>query len=91
MLHFHRFAVHGSGVITQIVPQGEFGSNTELSNILGSAAELDAENERFFGNVSIEVLSIAPRHNGTVQIRINVLFDSPLNVLVSLDLCPVNS
>ena len=91
MLRFQRFAVRGSGVITQIVPQGAFGLNTELSNVLGPAAELDAENERFFGNVSIEVLNIAPRYNGTVQVRINVLFDSPLNMLVALDLCPVNS
>ena len=91
MLQFHRFAVRGSGVITQIVPEGAFGVNAELSNILGSAAELDAENERFFGNVSIEVLNIPPTHNGTVQVRINVLFDSPLNMLVALDLCPVNS
>src|ERR1039458_3871490 len=57
------------------------------SNILAAAVELDGTDAPFIGGAAIQILDIAPSQNA-VQVRVNVLFNSPVRFRLALVIWP---
>ena len=64
----------------------------ELSNVLLSAAEVTGNGVPFQGAASIQVLNVFcsgdPAGSGSVHVRLNIMWDTPLNVRRAFALWP---
>jgi hypothetical protein len=65
----------------------EWGVTALHSNILAAAVELDGTDAPFIGGAAIQILDIAPSQNA-VQVRVNVLFNSPVRFRLALVIWP---
>jgi hypothetical protein len=87
----------GNGVIDKkLFPQQvdpSMPSIHQFTNVLASASEVDENGLPFQGNASIQILNIStnadPAPGGSVVVRLNVLFDRPINVRLALVIWPV--
>jgi hypothetical protein len=52
----------------------------DRSQVAVSITEVNAANEPFLGNAGMSVLNVVPQRDGTVTVRANVAWDSPLKV-----------
>jgi hypothetical protein len=64
----------------------------ELSNVLLSAAQVTGDGVPFQGDASVQVLNVFcsgdPASSGSVHVRLNVMWDSPLNIRLAFALWP---
>jgi hypothetical protein len=64
----------------------------ELSNVVLTAAEVTGNGVPFQGAASIEVLNVFcsgdPAGSGSVHVRLNVLWNNPLNIRLAFALWP---
>jgi hypothetical protein len=56
---------------------------TSRSRVAVSITEVNAANVPFLGAAGMSVLNVIPQDDGTITVRANVAWDSPLNVKLS--------
>jgi hypothetical protein len=80
--------VRGHGVIRKIVtnPNLKITQDSIVHVTATEMGDLDGGFRPFIGAASIEVLNVAPQANGNVDVRINILWDSDLDVRLSYTL-----
>jgi|ERR1700733_13145645 hypothetical protein len=93
---FFSTTVNGNGVLSlHYIPNqvdARMPAVNDQSNVLVSAAQLGGDGSPMQGDASIQVLNVFCRGDqpgsGTVYVRLNVLWDSPLNIRLAFVLWP---
>jgi hypothetical protein len=94
--YFFSTTISGNGVLDEIFNPNQVDDRmpviTELSNVLLSAAEVTSDGVPFQGDASIEILNVFcsgdPAGSGSVNVRLNILWNAPLNVRLAFVLWP---
>ncbi len=93
---FFSTTVNGNGVLDLHFPPNQIDSRmppvNDESNVLVSAAQLGGDGLPFQGAASVQVLNVFCRGDqpgsGTVYVRLNVLWESPLAIRLAFVLWP---
>jgi hypothetical protein len=96
LTHFFSTTRNGNGVLDLVLPPNQIDGRmpviNEFSNALVSAAQVDGNGVTFQGSASVQVLNVFcsgdPAGSGSVHVRLNVLWDSPLNIRIAVALWP---
>ena len=94
--YFFSRTISGHGVMDLAISleqiDDQFPAISELSNVLVAAAEVDSLGIPFQGAASVQVLntfcSVNPAGSGSVHVRLNILWNEPLNIRLAFTLWP---
>lgn len=94
--YFFSTTIRGNGVMDLVFNPNQVDGRMpiidELSNVLLAAAEVDGDGIPFQGDASVEVLntfcSSNPAGSGSVHVRLNILWNEPLNIRLAFTLWP---
>ncbi len=94
--YFFSTTINGKGLLSLPFNPNKIDARmpviNELSNCLVAAAEVDGDGVPFQGAASVEILNVFcsgdPKGSGSVHVRLNVLWDTPLNIRLAFVLWP---
>jgi hypothetical protein len=94
--YFFSTIINGKGVLDEVFNpsqiDGRMPSVNGLSNVLLSAAEVTGDSVPFQGDASVQILNVFcsgdPKPSGSVHVRLNVLWDTRLNIRLAFVLWP---
>jgi hypothetical protein len=93
---FFSTTITGNGVLDKPFNPNQIDARMpvigELSNVAVTAAEVTGDGVPFQGTASVQILNVFcsgdPAGSGSVHVRLNVLWDSPLNIRLEFALWP---
>jgi hypothetical protein len=94
--YFFSTTISGNGVLDEVFHPNQVDGRmpviNELSNVLLSAAQVTGDGVPFQGDASVQVLNVFssgdPAGSGSVHVRLNVLWDSPINIRLAFAVWP---
>jgi len=94
--YFFSTTINGHGVLDEAFNPNKVDGRMpvigELSNVLLSAAQVTDDGVPFQGDASVEILNVfcsgEPAGSGSVHVRLNVLWNEPLNIRLAFILWP---
>jgi hypothetical protein len=94
--YFFSTTINGMGVRDEVFHPNQVDGRipviNELSNVLAAGAEVTNDGVPFQGDASVEILNVFcsadPEGSGSVHVRLNILWNQPLNIRIAFAIWP---